>query len=719
MGDQIQKAPEAEPALVTPVLEEPHESHSLRKENVRGILAGRSFSAKLGAADDPAESQADSLANAALSKSISASATAESTASQTATSSLKNRPLSTAERNFFEPRFSTDFSGVRLNYSSESSSLARQVNARAFTLGSDIHFSNPSINFNSDSGRKTLAHELAHVVQNKRTSSNENVIRREVDITGRVEYSTRYRNSEGEARDNAEEIELGVLVRVFYNLQQAGLIPESEHLGDDLNGCQRAAMGTIMDEMGVSRGITGCSVPTTYEAALRILVTDADDNGRFDIDIDALYRSRLTNLSQTSCVDTGVIERAINAQLDPTDDWLDDQSDDADHSNDFFGQSTQFVNRFGGLTDEGDAVRSLDDGYVITDIERYYWQARNTIRGFAEENDHESVVSNAITAATDLQRVGGWEEAAQLMAFGFRSAVNSQTLTERLLASLAEGQPLSRILNETVDIRLTSELQYEFDRNEDIEIREDSSDFDITLAQLVGLVQERSSFVSTVAESVQGSVSQTPSLQSMTQHMHQLVSTATLEQVKTALGNALSSQFVHSGGGVDYEGFPGATRSSNIQGLYDALSQDGAGRFVIDCDGFVALARHFLDDGSNRFRFLFMDKRTRDVLRENVYRGNTHAMMAVMEMNTGQGFIVNNHNVHGEFTFDPQGSFTQLFSSIGIGLRAIGYTNQYTRVFIADDQSIYDAGDDPNRWEWPNWRPSDTPESTPEVEESE
>ncbi len=714
MGDQIQKAPEVEPAQVTPVIEEPHESHSLRRENVRGILGGRSFSAKLGAADDPAESQADSLANAALSKSISASATAESTAAQTATSSLKNRPLSTAERSFFEPRFSTDFSGVRLNYSSESSSLARQVNARAFTLGSDIHFSNPSINFNSDSGRKTLAHELAHVVQNKQNRSNENTIRREVEFTNRVQFTTRFRDEDGDLRDNAENIELGVLVRVFYNLQRAGLIAESEHLGDNLSICQKAMMDVVIDEMEQDY-----DTPETYEAALRVLVTDANDDDRFDINAELLNRSGLLNTSGV-CMDDSLIIRALDADLEPTREWLVEQSSNADNSRNVFGgASTEFVTQYGRETDEGRAVTRLRGGSFETDVERFYREAKGTLRQLNEESNLQGLVSNAITLAMDLKQVHENQRAAQLIALAFRAVVSNAELTGQLIAAVADEERLHGIESESVSIRLTSELGFDFDRNDDIEINEDSSDFRIPLSEVVTLIESRRSFISTVSTEIAENVSQTPTLEQMTEFMHNKVATGSLDEVKQALGEALSSQFVHSGRGVNYPGFPGSSRRHNMEDLYEALSQDGAGRFVIDCDGFVALARHFLDDGSNRFRFLFMDKRTRDVLRENVYRGNTHAMMAVMEMNTGQGFIVNNHNVHGEFTFDPQGSFTQLFSSIGIGLRAIGYTNQYTRVFIADDQSIYDAGDDPNRWEWPNWRPSDTPVPTPEVEESE
>lgn len=133
------------------------------------------------------------------------------------------------------------------------------------------------------------------------------------------------------------------------------------------------------------------------------------------------------------------------------------------------------------------------------------------------------------------------------------------------------------------------------------------------------------------------------------------------------------------------------------------MSQDGAGIFVIDCDGFVAFARHFLDAGTNRFGFIFMDKRTRWSYGENLYSGSTHALMVVYEIESEQGFVVDNSRVRGSFTFDAQGSYEELYSSIGEGLTAMGITSPLIEVYMSQDQSIYDASTDPNRWEWPHW----------------
>lgn len=73
--------------------------------------------------------------------------------------------LPTATRAFMESRFGRDFSAVRLHRDEQASGLAQQVNARAFTVGSDIFFAQSQYQPSSHAGQHLLAHELTHVVQ--------------------------------------------------------------------------------------------------------------------------------------------------------------------------------------------------------------------------------------------------------------------------------------------------------------------------------------------------------------------------------------------------------------------------------------------------------------------------------------------------------------------------------------------------------------------------
>lgn len=74
-------------------------------------------------------------------------------------------PLTVGARSFFEPRFGFDFSGVRIHTGSQAASLTQSVNARAFTTGRDIFFGRDQFSPETASGRRLLAHELTHVVQ--------------------------------------------------------------------------------------------------------------------------------------------------------------------------------------------------------------------------------------------------------------------------------------------------------------------------------------------------------------------------------------------------------------------------------------------------------------------------------------------------------------------------------------------------------------------------
>jgi hypothetical protein len=73
--------------------------------------------------------------------------------------------LPDSAREFFEPRFGQDFSGVSIHTGAESDTLNRELNARAFTTGQDIFFRTGEYDPESSDGRELLAHELTHVVQ--------------------------------------------------------------------------------------------------------------------------------------------------------------------------------------------------------------------------------------------------------------------------------------------------------------------------------------------------------------------------------------------------------------------------------------------------------------------------------------------------------------------------------------------------------------------------
>jgi hypothetical protein len=75
------------------------------------------------------------------------------------------QPLPESVRNYFEPRFGYDFSQVRVHNDSRAADSAQAVNAKAFTLGQDVVFNNGQYAPEHEEGKKLIAHELTHVVQ--------------------------------------------------------------------------------------------------------------------------------------------------------------------------------------------------------------------------------------------------------------------------------------------------------------------------------------------------------------------------------------------------------------------------------------------------------------------------------------------------------------------------------------------------------------------------
>lgn len=75
------------------------------------------------------------------------------------------QPLDAQTRAFFEPRFGHDFSRVRVHIDPRAAESAQAVYAKAFTAGHHIVFSRDHYAPEAYSGRRLLAHELTHVIQ--------------------------------------------------------------------------------------------------------------------------------------------------------------------------------------------------------------------------------------------------------------------------------------------------------------------------------------------------------------------------------------------------------------------------------------------------------------------------------------------------------------------------------------------------------------------------
>ena len=79
--------------------------------------------------------------------------------------SSSGRPLDVPTRAFYESRFGRDLSDVRVHVGPSAAASARALSARAFTVGRDVVMGEGEFRPQTADGRRLLAHELTHVVQ--------------------------------------------------------------------------------------------------------------------------------------------------------------------------------------------------------------------------------------------------------------------------------------------------------------------------------------------------------------------------------------------------------------------------------------------------------------------------------------------------------------------------------------------------------------------------
>jgi Domain of unknown function (DUF4157) len=168
------------------------------KEGLQGATIQRKLS--IGAVDDPLEAEADAMADkvmrmperpfvqrkcarceeeetiqrsplaASITPFIQAKGGDGGTASDTVTQQVNatrgnGSNMDRPTQSFMESRFGTGFSNVKIHTGDYAVQMSRELNAQAFTVGSDIYFNSGKYNPLSESGKHLLAHELTHTVQ--------------------------------------------------------------------------------------------------------------------------------------------------------------------------------------------------------------------------------------------------------------------------------------------------------------------------------------------------------------------------------------------------------------------------------------------------------------------------------------------------------------------------------------------------------------------------
>lgn len=88
------------------------------------------------------------------------------------------QPLDTATREFMEPRFGHDFSRVTVHTDSQAAAAAIGIGARAYTLKNQIAFAPGQFVPQTAEGKRLIAHELTHVVQQQTAGSGSSIVQR-------------------------------------------------------------------------------------------------------------------------------------------------------------------------------------------------------------------------------------------------------------------------------------------------------------------------------------------------------------------------------------------------------------------------------------------------------------------------------------------------------------------------------------------------------------
>ena len=81
-------------------------------------------------------------------------------------------PLESTTKEFMESRFGYDFSNVKIYTDREAERSAKSIDAVAYTAGNNITFARGQYSPQTLEGRRLLAHELTHVIQQSRTNNS-------------------------------------------------------------------------------------------------------------------------------------------------------------------------------------------------------------------------------------------------------------------------------------------------------------------------------------------------------------------------------------------------------------------------------------------------------------------------------------------------------------------------------------------------------------------
>ena len=212
-----------------------------------------------------------------------------------------------------ESRFAHDFSRVRVHTSADAGRLTRSLGAVAYTSGNDIAFDAGRFEPGSPDGRRLLAHELAHVVQQS-TIPGRPTIQLKAIATRFQDEPTLEAVSDGKrvlkAGDRGEAV-----IRITTALSELGHYKSSAI--DEIYG---SGVTTAVKSFQSAKGLTG-SVPAGRVEKKTFDKLDQDFAADFKVERDVLSRQKSADiLKETQPLDAAerkAGKRAVSTETRP------------------------------------------------------------------------------------------------------------------------------------------------------------------------------------------------------------------------------------------------------------------------------------------------------------------------------------------------------------------------------------------------------------------
>lgn len=236
-------------------------------------------------------------------------------------------PLPPQVRAFFEPRFGFEFGNVRVHRDAAAAASARAVAAHAYTVGNHVVFGGGQYAPHSAAGRALLAHELAHVIQQRAVVQRASV---SPDLRGRhrngppEEDEDRQQAGPETGADSEDELDSGGIAGVLQRtpldeFHESGWPEKNEA---DMIRAEDAAMRECVASTPAD--------PAECEPARALTWADftaAVPRSSYDAMTHSSLRERSINTALLRCTPglpeaAGAPSRAVQASFDPARSWV-------------------------------------------------------------------------------------------------------------------------------------------------------------------------------------------------------------------------------------------------------------------------------------------------------------------------------------------------------------------------------------------------------------